>query len=282
MVLSGRCSTRALFPFCLVTFYLTLTACGLFRAQPDVPLLDATPEQLMLLLSERAAAIRTMKGLFRAQVKGPGIPIAQRIEGVMFYRRPDSLRLQGFNHLGGPLFDFRLDNNVYALRLAMTGQVFAGKTTELDRMGKIGRPFRLSVWAVNGAVAVAPIPQEQQVRLFTEDDRYRLDVLTPDRSDSQAPRAVRRIWFDRRNLQVVEEDLLDDAGEVEATIRFADFRTVAPAASDPSVSSTMATIIKPFKVTTEDGHGQGTLQLMFHEIVPNPALKPEELEPVRS
>lgn len=274
---------RAAFVFSLFIFHCTFASgCALFRTQPDVPLLEATAEQLTQLLTERDTAIQTMKGLFRAQVKGPGIPIAQRVEGVMFYRRPDSLRLQGFNHLGGPLFDFRLDNNLYALRLAMTGQVFAGKTSELDRMGKIGRPFRLSVWAVNGAVAVTPVRQDEQVRLFTEGDRYRLDVFAAAKPGSEGLRAIRRMWFDRRNLQVVEEDLLNEAGEVEATIRFADFRAVAPPVTDASAPSIPTTIIKPFKVTTEDGRGQGTLQLTFHEIVPNPALKPGELEPVRS
>jgi hypothetical protein len=66
-----------------------LSGCTFFRTQPDAPLLEATAEQLIGLLAERNAEIHTMKGLFRAQVKGPGIPIAQRIEGVMFYRRPD-------------------------------------------------------------------------------------------------------------------------------------------------------------------------------------------------
>ena len=270
------CKVRWAFMLFLVCHFTGVAGCALFRSQADVPLMDATAEQLIRLLAERNAAIQTMKGLFRAQVKGPGIPIAQRIEGVMFFRRPDSLRLQGFNHLGGPLFDFRLDNNLYALRLAMTGQVFAGKTADLERMGKLGRPFRLTVWAMNGTVAVAPIQQDQQVRLFPEDERYRLDVFTPGRFHP-----VRRMWFDRRNLQVVEEDLLNDAGEVEATIRFADFRAVTPG-NDASVTRGASTLIKAFKVTTEDGHGQGTLQLTFHEIVPNPSLKPGELEPVRS
>jgi hypothetical protein len=35
-------------------------------------------------------------------------------------------------------------------------------------------------------------------------------------------------------------------------------------------------------ITTEDGRGSGTLRLTFREIVPNPPLKPEELEPVIS
>lgn len=275
---------KPIFTFFLFTFFLALSGCAWFRGQPDVPLLEATADELTELLRQRAEAIQTMKGLFRAQIKGPGILLPQRIEGAMFYRRPDSLRLQGFNHLGGPLFDFRLDNDLYALRLATTGQVYAGKAAELERMGKIGRPFRLSVWAVNGAVAVSPVRVDEQVRLSTEDQLYRLDVLTPVQAQNGGGfRPTRRIWFDRHNLQVVQEDLLDHAGQVDATSRFADYRAVAlPSINGSATGLGLSTILKPFKVTTEDGHGQGTLQLTFHEIVPNPALKPGELEPVRS
>jgi hypothetical protein len=268
---------------CVMVHVAVVSGCAWFRAEPDVPLLHATAEELTELLRQRSDAIQTMKGLFRVQIKGPGILLPQRIEGAMYYRRPDSLRLQGFNHLGGPLFDFRLDNDLYALRLATTGQVYAGKARELERVGKIGRPFRLSVWAVTGAVAVSPVQKDEQVRLSAEDDLYRLEVLTPDRGQNGSElRPTRLIWFDRRTLQVVQEDLLDSAGQVDATSRFADYRAVVLPGANGIATALGPTILKPFKVTTEDGRGQGSLQLTFHEIVPNPSLRPGDLEPVRS
>jgi outer membrane lipoprotein-sorting protein len=267
----------------IVLCLASLSACALFRTQP--PLQKATLEQLTELLRQREAAIQTMKGLFQAHIKGPGIPIAQRIEGVMFFRRPNSLRLQGFNHLGGPLFDFRLANDLYALRLATTGKVYAGKAAELDRIGRIGRPFRLTVWAITGAVGVSAVRKGQQARLYDENDQYRLEVLAPVVGEgSQASyRPVRQIWFDRRNLQVVQEDLLDESGRVEATIRFSDFRPVSsPVAYETGSAADQATLLQPYLVTTEDARGSGTLRLTFREIVPNPSLKPEELEPIIS
>ena len=102
----------------------------------------------------------------------------------------------------------------------------------------------------------------------------------------EARRPVRRIWFERQSFQVVQEDRLTPAGEVEATMQLEDFRPVdvSPTGQPPSsLKSVMADpMVKPFKISMRDGQGQGALWLTFHEIVPNPSLKPEELEPIRS
>src|SRR5437867_8884756 len=228
-----------------------------------------------------------MKGLFRAQIKGPGIPIAQRLEGAMFYRRPNALRLQGFDQLGGELFEFVMGEDLYRLRLPSMGRVYAGRPTELEQMGEMGRPFQLSVWAMSGAVGTAPISNGERVRLSEDGDRYRLDVLAPkENGSSEAGRPIRRIWFERRSLQVVQEDRLTAAGDVEATLSFDAFRPVG--VSQPGgtlladAGGVAGPMLKPFKITTRDGQGRGTLQLTFQELVPNPTLRPGELGSVRA
>ena len=42
-----------------------------------------------------------MKGLFSAKVRGGLIPISTRVEGAVYYRRPNSMRLRGFTPIGG-------------------------------------------------------------------------------------------------------------------------------------------------------------------------------------
>ena len=277
-----------IFAFCMFTFYLAgLPGCAGWPWRAELPLREATASQLTDLLREREAAIQTMKGLFRAQIKGPGIPIAQRLDGAMFYRRPNSLRLQGFDRLGSELFEFVLGEYLYRLRLPSVGKVYAGRPTELEQMGEVGRPFQLSVWAMSGAVGTAPVSNGERVKLSEDGDRYRLDVIAQrEGGASHAGRPLRRIWFDRRSLQVVQEDRLTAVGDVEATISFEDFRPVG--ASEPGgtlmagASGLAGPMLKPFKITTRDGQGRGTLQLTFHELVPNPTLRPEELGSARA
>ncbi|HJU04101.1 MAG TPA: hypothetical protein VJ692_03045 [Nitrospiraceae bacterium] len=267
------------FTFFLFTFALAVVGCSGRATRSDTqPLLDVTAGQLIQLLHERETAVQTMKGLFRAQIQGPGIPIAQRVEGALFYRRPDALRLQGFNRLGGGLFEFILGTDVYALRLP-TGQVYSGRPAELERVGAVARPFRLSVLAMSGVVGTPSVTEQERVRVSMDGDRYRLDVFAS--SEQEPPIPLRRIWFDRHSLQVVQEDRMNPAGEVEASVQFEDYRSVnawPEGGSVPTGHNPLVSLMKPFRVTAQDGLGRSIIFVTFHEIVPNARLKPDELK----
>ncbi len=262
----------------LVIFHLALlSGCALWP-KPEGPMLrEATATQLTQLLKEREAAIQTVKGLFRAQVKGAGSFLLQRVEGAMYYRRPNALRMQGFNQIGGPLFDFVVAEDLYRLRLPVSGKIYTGRLGDLQDLGAIGKPIQLSFLAMSGAVGTASVEEGNGVVLVEEGDRYRLDVLASSNGAADRATPLRRIWFDRQSLQVVQEDRLSPSGQLEATVRFEDFRAVQP----PSPGEA-GPLLKPFKVTIQDGQGAGALQLTFHEIVPNPVLKPEDLGVVRT
>ena len=67
-----------------------LAGCAEVTPREKVQLKQATVEELTVLLSQREAAIQTMKGLFSAKVRGGIIPIASRVEGALYYRRPNA------------------------------------------------------------------------------------------------------------------------------------------------------------------------------------------------
>jgi outer membrane biogenesis lipoprotein LolB len=253
---------------------MLLSGCAWFQHAPAVPLKEATAMQLTGRLQEREAAIQTMKGLFRAQIAGSGIPIAQRMEGAMYYRRPESLRLQGFNHLGGKLFEFSQNKTQYRLDLPAEGKRFAGSLEELPQ-AKIGRLLQLSRWAVGGVVGDDSSAGGSRATLAEDGDRYRLDVF----QSSPEGRLLRRLWFERRSLQVVQEERLGKSGDVEASMTFEDYRGIpaAPASVTPTAEGSAGVTLMPFKVTIVDRIIAGSMVLTFHEIVLNPSLKPEEL-----
>ncbi|MBI3355842.1 MAG: hypothetical protein HY038_03560 [Nitrospirae bacterium] len=78
---------------------------------------------------------------------------------------------------------------------------------------------------------------------------------------------------------MVQEDRLTVNGEVDATIRYEDFRLLDD--PQPRLSSAKGLadppLLRPFKISLEDGHGQGSVQVTFHEILANQVVKPEEL-----
>jgi len=253
-----------------------LSGCAEVRPPESVQLKQATVEELTALLRQREAAIQTMKGLFSAKVRGGIIPISSRVEGTVYYQRPDAMRLRGFTPIGSELFEFVQADDQYKLRLPTVGRVLTGSRSDMSEMGKLARPFQLSVWAMGGVLGTGAIAQGETVALTEDGDRYRLDVLVPIHNDSQEERAVqRRFWFDRRTLLVVQEDRLTASGEVEATIQYEDFRPIGD--SMTAVAADDTRLLRPFKISLEDGKGRGSVQVTFHEIIPNQPLKASDL-----
>lgn len=256
---------------------LTGMGCALFRSAPEGTFKRATAEELTVLLRQREAAIHSMKGLFSAKVRGGFIPIASRVEGAVYYRRPNALRLRGFTSIGSELFEFVQVDDVYKLRLPTIGRVLMGHQAEMAEMGKLARPFQLSVWAVGGVLGTGTIAKGETVKLADEGDRYRLDVYAPVNNSAAQPVLARRLWFDRRTLLVVQEDRLTETGEVDATIQYEDFRPIGEPGDRPLPAKASAQLLRPFKISLEDGHGQGSVQVTFHEMLTNQAIKTEDL-----
>ena len=253
--------------------------CAVFGQKEELSLKPVTVEDLTALLRQRDAAVHSMKGLFSAKVRGGLIPILSRVEGTVYYRRPNALRLKGFTPFGGELFEFVQGDDWYRLRLPLEGKVYTGSQTDLTEQGNLARFSQLSAWAIGGLLGTNALAKEETAKLVLERNRYRLDVYGMAGRVGQSSRSlIRRLWFDHR-LLVVQEDRLSRDGEIEATIHYEDFR---PLYDDGTMSS--QTIIdadsrslRPFKISLEDGRGPGAVQVTFHELYQNQAMTAEDL-----
>lgn len=266
--------------FFIVVLASTGTAgCALLGPKEEPPLTQVTAEELTALLRQRDAAIHSMKGLFTAKVRGGLIPIATRVEGTVHYRRPNALRLRGFTPLGSELFEFVQADDSYKLRLPLEGKVYIGRKSDMKELGKLARFSQLSSWAVGGVLGTSSISHEETVKVVEDRDRYRLDVYAPVSGGANSGRqAIRRLWFDRR-LLVVREDRLGEGGDVEATIQYDDFRRLDDSGAGPTQTGVQhdGPLLRPFKVSLVDGHGQGTIQVTFHELHQNQVIRAEDL-----
>jgi hypothetical protein len=256
-----------------------LAGCTLVTPQDELPLRQVTAQELTALLRQREAAIQSLKGLFSAKVRGGLIPIASRVEGTVYYRRPNTLRLRGFSPFGQELFEFVQAEDRFKLRVPFEGKTYTGHQSDMKDLGKLARFSQLSVWAVGGVLGTNVIAKDEMVKVAEERDRYRLDVyapLTGVTSPSRPPN--RRLWFDRR-LLVVQEEWLGSSGEVEATIQYDDFRPLEESGSllTQTVGEQDVRLFRPFKISLEDGRGQGTVHITFHEMHHNQALRAEDL-----
>jgi hypothetical protein len=257
----------------VVLFLCLLIGCTTAPPREDGQLKEATAEELTALLRQREAAVQTMKGLFSAKVRGGIIPIVTRVEGAVYYRRPNAMRMRGFTAIGSELFEFLQADDQFTLRLPTMGRVLSGNPSDMSEMGKLARPFQLSVWAMAGVLGTSSVAMNETAQLIEDGDRYRLDISGPSNNGTQS--IHRRLWFDRQTLLVVKEDRLTDTGEVDATIQYADFRPVGEVIGASLAAD--ARLLRPFKISLEDGRGQGSVEVTFHELIPNVALKPTEL-----
>ncbi|GKS57908.1 hypothetical protein YTPLAS18_14350 [Nitrospira sp.] len=258
----------------VLSVLLAVSACKGVPTQPEAGLQEATAEQLTALLRARAEATRSAKGLFRAHIKGPGLILPARVNGTVFYSKPDAFRVRGFSLFGGELFELVINRDAYRLVLPTEGRELKGDASELGRVAKFGRPVQLSLWAVHGALGLTTIGEEDVVSLGEDGDRYRLEVRGPAEHGIEG--TLRRLWFDRRTLLMVQEEWLGSGGEVEAVMRYEDYRSV-PEAILSSEPPPLATLLRPYRIVMEDGRGRGSVQLTFQEIVPNVPVRPDEL-----
>jgi hypothetical protein len=250
-----------------------VAGCTTTPPREEKALKQATVQELTALLRQREEAVQTMKGLFSAKVRGGIIPIATRVEGAVYYRRPNAMRMRGFTAVGSELFEFLQADDQFTLRLPTMGRVLSGSHSDMSDMGKLARPFQLSVWAMGGVLGTGTVAANETATLNEDGERYRLDISGPSQNGTQA--VHRRLWFDRQTFLVVKEDRLTDAGDVDATIQYEDFRAVGePTSASMAVEGRL---LRPFKISLEDGRGQGSVQVTFHELIPNAMLKPSEL-----
>ncbi len=253
-----------------------LSGCTMFAPREEVQLKQVTVKELTALLTQREAAIQTMKGLFSAKVRGGIIPIASRVEGALYYRRPSAMRLRGFTAVGSELFEFVQTSNYFRLRLPTMGRVLSGDPSDMSEMGKLARPFQLSVWAMGGVLGTGTIAKDETVVLVEEGDHYRFEVSGPSLNGTQFMR--RRLWFERQTFLVVREDRLMESGAVEATIQYEDFRPIGQAEGVSGASERQ--LLRPFRIVLEDGKGQGSVQVTFHEMIPNQPVTATDLAQV--
>ena len=256
-----------------------LVGCTVLAPQEEPALRRVTADELLTLLRQRDAAVHSMKGLFTAKVRGGLIPILSRVEGTVHYRRPNALRLRGFTPIGGELFEFVQADEWYKLRLPLEGKVYTGRQSDLKDLGKLARFSQLSAWAVGGVLGASSVAKDETVKLVEERARYRLEVYGAASTGDHTVRSlIRRLWFDRR-LLVVQEDRLGPGGDVEATIHYDDFRPLDE--SGPAEVQTMidpdSRLLRPFKISLEDGRGPGVVQVIFHELHHNQTIRAEDL-----
>lgn len=257
------------------------TACSSLETTPEVLVREMTSEDLTTLLHEQEKAIQSLKGLFSADVKGPGLPIAQTVYGTILFRRPGLLRLQGFTRFGGKVFDLALNPERFVLQLPKEKKLVSGTPDEWKDQAGFSHTLRLSILAMSGVLGNTGVNPRDHLRLVGENEFYRLEVYAPSQGVGEGPGPIRKIWFGKRSLLVVQEKRFLETGELGETLTLDDYREVRLAPREQKAAGvdvpTTPLMFLPFKVTAEDGHGDGWIEIVFSELAPNVPISDHDL-----
>ncbi|NKB82479.1 MAG: hypothetical protein GKS05_11450 [Nitrospirales bacterium] len=268
--LPDMCSFRARIPKQLVVgllcgLCLSVSACAIHPPQPTLPIREATADQLLAQLHQKESAIHTLKGLFRADLRGDGWPLSYRLNGVFWYQKPEMIRLKGFTRFGGLVFDFFLKHNRYTLSVPGERQYITGTLRDLEDNEGFAMPIRLSLMALETLLGRVVDKGDHDVKFFEEEDQYRFDVSNSSLNTlgSQVP-SIRRIWVDRRNFFVNRLECFTMMGEPTVAIRAEDFRPVLNGSLLEA-----ETFMLPFHLYAVNKQDNGEVSLSFQEIIAN-------------
>ena len=265
---SSRLSQRwILFIFFLLASFL-FAGCTTVAIQPVKAVSGQKAQAILQVLNEKEARIRNLKGLFRVSITGSLLPISKTLPGVVFYTRPDSIRLKGLTPIGGTFFQFVREGEDYRLVMPASGQFARGKLEDLGKAGDIGQVVELSLQAMDAVLGKTMGLNSNMVRLYEEDERFRIDIplwQAPKYGEGEV--VMTRLRVDKERYDIVHVDYLDQDGDVVRRIDCQDFRTVSS-----TVNSIETLIQLPFHISAEDDRLSGSVTLDFQELVANVGL----------
>ena len=244
---------------------LSLGACA--GRAPSPPLVAPgpvlTPEAVLATIHAREANITSLKGLFQADVQGPLSSFSYRIQGTLFYQRPQSIRIKGFTRFGGTIFDFLLHGRSYALRMPQRRNPVVGQVPDFRRLGDLSVPVQLSLRAIDLLLGKIRWTADQFREVGVAKTAYRYTVsLSPvnARNDS----VLQHVWVDRRSARIQAIEYRTSEGEKLITLTASDFRNVREGSHDQAGSMGF-----PFLVEVKDHTTSGSVTLEFSELVAN-------------
>lgn len=245
--------------------FLSLGACAGRAPAPQIPAPQVppgpalTPQEVLAALQEREANIASLKGLFQADVTGALSLFSYRLQGTLLYQRPQAIRIKGFTHFGGTLFDFLLNGQSYSLRRPDDLEPVVGTVPDFRRLGDLGVPVQLSLRALDLLLGKVPWTAEQFSEVRSTNTAYRYTVaLSP--VNTRKVSLLQHIWVDRYAALILAIEYRTPEGKQLITLRASDFRNVA---------SNGQSVALPFTVVVEDHTSPGSVTLEFSELAAN-------------
>ena len=255
----------------LILILILIAGCGpRYKAAPETPLLSASLEELVDRLNERERSIRTLRALLTIRSTGrPGVT------GSLSFSRssaggPPSLRLKGFDPLGGTLFDLISAGDRVWISVPVERRVFEGA---LEEFNDPSLPVRADDIQQLVLAAVGPWIEPGELPVLERlETMYLIHLI---RVSGTEGRLTKRLWFERGRLRLIRAewfggDKRSDHGEdgAGAVVEFDDYQVRSGIDWPGRIAVTRS------KDASDEAAG---LRLEFREVHFNSVIAPEEL-----
>jgi outer membrane lipoprotein-sorting protein len=250
-------------------------------AAQQVIVKDATREELIEKYNAIANGVKSLDATVQlkptAGSKYSGvIEEYHEVKAFLLAQRPADIRMIGQAPvIGKTVFDMVSDGQTFRVSIPSKNKFLVGQVAS-ERNSK--KPIEnLRPQHLLDALLWTEIRKEESV-LFEEfnDEKGRYYVLTVLRGGYRTE-ILRKIWFDRANLQIVRLEYFGPKGVLLSDEHYADWESVAPAAGQGPASAPSADSF-PRSIVIERPHDDYRLELQVTKIALNADLPPDRFK----
>ena len=263
--LRGHHPLRFGFQSCVPLLVLLVGCAGLFPGSLE-PLETTNARQVLEALHRKEKAVSSLRGLFRADLSGSGLPLSQTLNGMFSYAQPDLVRLKGFARLGLPFLDFRRKGDEYSLSFPQEGKDIQGKLNELNSSNPWDNTVRLSLQALDAVLNKMEEVDSSAIQVWKKDDQYRIDLsLSGTKLAAEQGVILARRWIDAQTLEIQSIEYFSSFDELIISVTCQDYGEIKD-----KTTQTVSPVRLPFSVKATDHRPSGgSISLNVQEYVMN-------------
>ncbi len=247
----------------ILTSWLTSCAPKMIKPSEVIPPQEASLSELISILEKRDAGIKTIRSLVRVEAKNKAIESAPSFDAVLLMEKPNNIRFQGLSPFGVSMFDFVSTNGQMQVYLPTKNMAIVGPVELLNKIPESKMPMKFNDFFEGLGTSAVYLKKPNITALAEKLPEYY--ILYIGEKENSAGILKKKLWFNRRGLKVVREELFGKDGAMEMEILFDDYKKT----NDISF---------PMQIRINKLRDNSYLKMNFKQITFNSEIRPEDFK----
>ena len=247
----------------ILTSWLTSCAPKMIKPSEVVQPQEASLSELISILEKRDAGIKTIRSLVRVEAKNKAMESAPSFDAVLLMEKPNNIRFQGLSPFGISMFDFVSTNGQMQVYLPTKNMAIVGPVELLNKIPESKMPMKFNDFFEGLGTSAVYLKKPNVTALAEKLPEYY--ILYIGEKENSAGILKKKLWFNRRGLKVVREELFGKDGAMEMEILFDDYKKT----NDISF---------PMQIRINKLRDNSYLKMNFKQIAFNSEIRPEDFK----